>query len=191
MGIQEERAKKIRSKTKLQEAILASVSIVGLMSMAILAPNAVKYLKTFGIDPSSRYKEVIKRSRNRLVRRGLLTYKDGFLKITNRGESELRRMKIRNTKLSKPKKWDERWRVLIFDIPEKKRSLREKVRNTLIDIGFLKLQDSVWIYPYECEDLVILLKADLKIGKDLLYLVVESVENDKNFRLAFKLPHRL
>lgn len=45
-------------------------------------------------------------------------------------------------------------------------------------IGFLKLQDSVWIYPYDCEELVALLKADFRIGKDILYVIADSLEND-------------
>ena len=78
--------------------------------------------------------------------------------------------------------------MLIFDIPEKRKPLREKIRSTLLSIGFLRLQDSVWIYPYQCEDLVNLLKADFKVGKDLLYLIVDSIENDKFFRKSFGLP---
>ena len=78
--------------------------------------------------------------------------------------------------------------MLVFDIPEYRRSLREKIRLTLLNIGFVRLQDSVWIYPYDCEDLVNLLKVDFQVGKDLLYLIVDSIENDRNFRKSFGLP---
>jgi hypothetical protein len=49
------------------------------------------------------------------------------------------------------------------------------------------MQDSVWIFPYDCEELVALLKADFKVGKDLLYMVVEKIENDHALRLHFNL----
>lgn len=70
---------------------------------------------------------------------------------------------------------------------ESRKSDRENLRHTLISIGFMKLQDSVWIYPYDCEDLITLLKADMEIGKDILYMIVEALEDDKHFRKYFKL----
>ena len=100
----------------------------------------------------------------------------------------LESLELRDWEINKPKKWDGRWRMLIFDIPETRKSLRDKVRHTLLHIGFLRIQDSVWAYPYDCEDFISLLKADFKIGKDLLYLVVDSIENDKSYKKYFNLP---
>lgn len=118
---------------------------------------------------------------------GLLQYVDGTLRLTVKGEAALRRLELSEYRLKKPRRWDGRWRVLIFDIPERRRLLRDKVRNTLVAIGFVRAQDSVWIYPYDCEDLVTLLKADFRIGKDLLYLVVEKMEYDVIFKDHFGL----
>ena len=55
------------------------------------------------------------------------------------------------------------------------------------ELGFIRLQDSVWVYPYDCEDLMALLKADLKLGSAVLYMVVEHIENDKHLRAEFGL----
>jgi len=76
---------------------------------------------------------------------------------------------------------------LIFDIPEYRRSLREKMRRTLTVIGFKRLQDSVWIYPYDCEDLITLLKADFRIGRDVLYMIVDQLEGDQRLCKEFGL----
>ena len=54
-------------------------------------------------------------------------------------------------------------------------------------IGFVRLQDSVWVYPYDCEDLIVLLKADFKIGKDVLYMIVDEMEGDTHLRKEFGL----
>lgn len=77
--------------------------------------------------------------------------------------------------------------MLIFDIPEQKKGLREKIRTTLQRVGFVRLQDSVWIYPYDCEDLITLLKADFKVGKDMLYMIVDTLEYDSPLRSQFGL----
>ncbi|MCI0557327.1 MAG: hypothetical protein MN733_02450, partial [Nitrososphaera sp.] len=79
------------------------------------------------------------------------------------------------------------WRVLIFDVPEYRKKIRETIRHSLRMIGFVRLQDSVWVYPYDCEDFVALLKADLKIGKDVLYLIVQEMEGDTHLKQIFDL----
>ena len=53
------------------------------------------------------------------------------------------------------------------------------------EYGFVRLQDSVWIYPYDCEDFMVLLKADFKIGKDVLYMIVDELEGDGRLRKEF------
>ena len=187
MGVIENKYHKRRVKGDVQKAILSVVKAAGFISLAIVAPNSLQYLEKFGIAPGKRQKEVIKRSRDNLIEDGLLKYDNGFIRLTEKGEIKLQLLEIRDWKLDKPKKWDGRWRMLIFDIPERKRPLRERIRNTLLDIGFQRLQDSVWIYPYACEDLVNLLKIDFRVGRDLLYLIVDSIESDKKFRKLFSL----
>ena len=187
MGILEEKSRIRKKKGDIQKAILASVKIAGLLSLALVAPNSIQYLKSLGLIPKKRQNDIILRSKDTLINIGLLKYKNGFLELTEKGEAKLKLLEMKDWKIDKPKKWDGRWRMLIFDIPEKKKPLREKIRSTLFSIGFMRLQDSVWIYPYSCEDLVSLLKVDFRVGKDLLYLIVDSIENDKNFRKLFNL----
>ncbi|KKU67532.1 MAG: hypothetical protein UX89_C0014G0002 [Parcubacteria group bacterium GW2011_GWA2_47_16] len=111
----------------------------------------------------------------------------GLLRLTPKGETKLRQLKLREYKIKKPKRWDNKWRVLTFDIREERRATRDKIRRTLTVIGFIRLQDSVWVYPYDCENLTTLLKADFKIGKDVLYIIADSIENDSWLRKQFSL----
>jgi DNA-binding transcriptional regulator PaaX len=85
------------------------------------------------------------------------------------------------------KKWDKRWRMIVFDVPEKYRKSRDKLRATLRSLGFVQLQGSVWVYPYDCEEVVALLKADLRLGASTLYAIVEKIENDGKLREEFGL----
>jgi len=87
--------------------------------------------------------------------------------------------------LEKPKRWDRKWRVVIFDIGEKQRRIRDQLRITLNKIGFVKLQKSVWVYPYDCEDFMMLLKANFELGRNLLYLVVDEIEDDQWLKKIF------
>jgi len=177
--------------TKLQKAILQSVAVAGLLSVALLAPNALKILDLFENKDKKflrNKKNSINQSRDRLVRAGLIAYNsEGYLRLTTKGEKMMRRIEASNFNLRKPKKWDKKWRILIFDISEKKKYLREKVRNTLVAVGLVRLQDSVWVYPYDCEDFITLLKADFKVGQDLLYIIADTIENDYDLKETFDL----
>jgi DNA-binding transcriptional regulator PaaX len=187
MGKMEEQVAKNRRRANIRKIILGSVALVGILSIGLIAPNALGAMSKLGILPRRRQGEIINRSRDRLIQQGLLKYEGSKIALTPKGEAELRHLELADYEIKKPRRWDGRWRVLIFDIPEKKKSLRDKVRCTLSGIGFRRAQDSVWIYPYDCEDLITLLKADFKIGKDVLYLVVEQMEYDRIHKEYFGL----
>jgi DNA-binding transcriptional regulator PaaX len=192
MGELEKESRKRAQKGNIQKAILSGIAAVGLLSVAVLAPNALQALKFFGIEPKNKWQKYnINHSIKRLKEHGLIcfetTSRGTFARLTPKGEDKLRKFELLGYKLKKPKKWDRKWRMLIFDINESRKGTRDKIRFSLKRIGFLRLQDSVWVYPYDCEDFITLLKADFKIGKDLLYLIVDSIEGDRNIINHFKL----
>ncbi|MDO8590903.1 MAG: hypothetical protein Q7R65_02905 [bacterium] len=188
MGSLERESRKRTRANHLQKIILATVATAGMLSVMALAPNALQALGMLGLGKKKRQKEIITNSRKRMVAYNLLEYtKEGFLRLTKKGEAKLRQLELHDYKFKKPKRWDKKWRLLIFDIQEERRLLRDKVRRTLRTIGFERLQDSVWIYPYDCEDLITLLKADFQIGKDVLYIIADKIENDGWLKERFDL----
>ena len=192
MGKLEKELKKRVRKENIQKIILSSIATAGILGVAVLAPNALQILKFFDTKSKNKWQKYnINHSIKRLKDHGLIyfetTEKGTFARLTQKGEDKLRKFELLGYKLKKPKRWDGKWRVLIFDIKEERKGTRDKIRFTLKRIGFLRLQDSVWVYPYDCEDLVTLMKADFKIGKDLLYLIVDTIEGDTNLKKYFKL----
>lgn len=188
--MEDSRRKRARN-SQLQEILLGTVAAAGIIAVGVMAPNVLSGMKKLGLMPKPRQREYIAAARNRLRKRGLLAEEDGFLRLTEAGERELQRLSLFQTEtIPRPTHWDGMWRVLIFDIPERRKSTRESVRRFLNASGFLRIQDSVWLFPYPCEEFVALLKAECKIGKDLLYMIVDSIENDGVYRDAFGLPKK-
>ncbi|OHB17471.1 MAG: hypothetical protein A2544_02665 [Candidatus Zambryskibacteria bacterium RIFOXYD2_FULL_43_10] len=187
MGKLEDKSREKSKRKNLQYAILQTVAAVGVLSIGLVAPNVIKALSKLGIIPNNRQREYITSSASKLVKRGLLFYNGKKYCLTPDGEKLLRRWKFADFKLEKPKKWDKKWRVIIFDIPEKKKNTRNYITTLFRQAGFLRLQDSVWVYPYNCEDVITLLKTDFGVGKYLLYLIVDELENDKHLREDFDL----
>ncbi len=88
---------------------------------------------------------------------------------------------------NRPKVWDRKWHIVIFDIPQKKHVSRNLLRHHLKRLGFIQVQASVWAYPFPCEEIVTLIKSHFELGNEVLYLRVDSLENDNLLRKKFKL----
>ena len=183
---------KKRKRVQLGNIILGSLAVTGALSFALLVPNAARLLKHVDLswahkrDPRLRLRETI----YRLKRKGLVIWntKQDRLELTDKGRAFASRVRTGIIEIPKPRTWDGRWRIVIFDISERRRSLRVRVRHLLERLGFLRLQDSVWIHPYDCEEIVSILKQDYKIGRELLYIIADAVEFDRPMREHFGLP---
>lgn len=171
----------------MQKLVLQTIATAGVLSVGFVAPNVLLAMDKIGMLPKLRQKEYISSSANILRRKGLLKFKDGHYELTPAGEKVLRRWELMSFKLDKPKKWDGKWRLVIFDIPQRKKKYRDQVTMIFREAGFERLQDSVYVFPYECEDIIGLLKTDMGLGKNILYMIVDELENDKHLRESFAL----
>ena len=193
MGVLEKEAKKIRRLQAFQQGLLAAVAVGGIVVIAATIPNAARLLRYMpGYKKGARFNHQAKTALGRLAAKGLVTFEERngkrYARITETGEHLLALESMREASMQKQKRWDGRWRVVLFDIPERRRGVRNRLRLFMQEYGFVRLQDSVWIYPYDCEDLIALVKADFRIGADVLYMIVERLERDKHLREHFKLP---
>lgn len=175
-------------KATIQQAILGAVSAVGMLAVGVVAPNALSLL---GRSANFRERGKAKTSLLRLVKRNFVAVRSDkgkkFIVITEKGKKYLQKLDLEMSVSKKPRSWDGKWRVIVFDISEKKRKLRDEIRGVFVRVGFKRLQDSVWVYPYDCEDFVALLKFHFFIGKDMLYMIVEKLENDRHLKEDFGL----
>lgn len=187
----ERSARRERRLGVFQQAMLYA-ALGGVMVAIGAVPDFSKILKYYvGAKKGARFNYQTKTVLGRLAARGFITFEERggrrYARITERGRRilDLETQKVVSTK---KRKWDRRWRVVTFDIPERRRRVRVNLRRFMEEYGFVHLQDSVWIYPYDCEDLIALVKADLRIGADVLYMIVEHLEHDKHLREHFRLP---
>lgn len=87
----------------------------------------------------------------------------------------------------KDKKWDGKWRIVIFDIPEEKKNMRDHFRKKLGELGFRFLQESVWISPYNIADEIEYLIEICRAKHYVHYLLVEELDNKDVLMKLFKL----
>jgi len=109
------------------------------------------------------------------------------VRLTARGRAELLAYELGIKVLKKPRRWDGKWHLLIFDIEEKHKHLRDAVRQALRSFGFHRLQDSVWIFPYECREILDLLRIKYGVRTQALYLRADYLDQDHWLRRHFQL----
>lgn len=105
--------------------------------------------------------------------------------LTKKGYLEVLRYQVQENR----PKWDGKWRIIVFDILEEKRSQRGFLRNRLRWLGFKELQKSVWIFPYDTKDKIkeLLNICRVEIDGDIRFLTVEKMEDDGDFKKEFNL----
>ena|SRR3972149_558981 len=81
---------------------------------------------------------------NRLQNKGLVEKKDDKYILTFLGLKYFKRIKQKNSD-REIKKWDGRWRVVMFDIPEKLRKERNWLRHQLYGLEYQLIQKSVFL----------------------------------------------
>lgn len=71
------------------------------------------------------------------------------------------------------KKWDGKWRIVIFDIEEKQRKFRDRLRAKLRELGFGMIQESVWLTPFDIVADLREFLATIGLGSQTFVLVAE------------------
>ena len=129
----------------------------------------------------------------RLLREGAISLQKHnhqvYISLTKEGRKKAGRFQLNDLEVKKPKKWDKKWRIVIFDVDNRERFKREVLRGFLKRLGFYKLQQSVWIHSFGCSDEIALLKDFFGFtSKEVRLIVAEQVENSevliKKFHLS-------
>ncbi len=111
-----------------------------------------------------------------------------FISLTKEGKKKAGKYVIDELQIEKPRRWDRKWRIVVFDIPNATRLTREVLRGKLIEFGFYKLQQSIWIFPYDCEKQIMLLRKFFGLtSKHLQLIVAEKMEDELKLKKLFKL----
>lgn len=171
--------------------VLGFLALGGVVFVGAVAPNIIKASRSFG--GSKRYSDKqIKNALHSLERRKfvkIIKQKNGKtkIKLTNKGSGRIKEFYFESLKISKSKKWDGKWRVIIFDIPVEKNDAREAFRRKIKKLGLYQFQRSVWIYPYSCEDELLFVAEFFKVSQYMEIFTVEKLLHEKELKKQFNL----
>lgn len=150
-----------------------------------------KIIKAVGKEWQRINKENLKKEIRNLYRSKLIEIKensDGSLTyvLTNKGKFKTLTYQFEEMKIQK-NQWDGKWRMVIFDIPEKLKSGRNALREKLKHLGFYELQKSVFVFPYECQNEVDFVIEFFDLRKYTRYGVLDFIDNNLHLKQVFHL----
>lgn len=159
--------------------VLKIIGVGGIIVSSVLFPGLpyalTKIIKPWKNANRSNLGQIIKR----LERQDLISIEGNNnqtkILITEKGKQRLFQYDYENLEV-KNKRIDRKWRVVIFDIPENKKRNRDAFRKKLIELGFIRLQDSVFASPYNCKDEIDFLCHFLLISDFVTLLVVDRID---------------
>ena len=109
---------------------------------------------------------------------------ENFIELVKKGELEAL---LNKSDTEKGQKWDGKWRVVVFDIPEEAHTARDHFRRMLKNRGFVLLQASVFINPFPLNRTAIKYLHESGLDKYIRILKVEEIDNDFDLKKKFGL----
>lgn len=176
---------------KATKVVFAVLLVAGVLTVAAIAPNI---FTVFG------QRKRFNRFSDKQLRNAYYGLKrQGLVEVIKEGENEITvRLNYKNKKkikkfssdlivIPKLKRWDKKWRVIIFDVPVKHNKARRAMTGKLKELGLYQFQKSVWVYPFPCEDEVLFVANFFQIDKFVNILVAQEVLNDCKLKRFFGL----
>ena len=183
---------RVTEKSAIIDGLLKLIALGGITATALLAPNAVqifdKPLKKYfaKLDERERQRE-LQRAIAYMKHYRLITenYEHG-LAISSKAKDRLIKSNIREIAIKTPKKWDRKWRIIFFDIPEPRKSSRDAFAAKIRSLGFKVMQRSVFVHPFSCREQVKTIAEYYGVARYVTYIVTDHLDNEKALIKRFK-----
>lgn len=188
----------MKNKKKIAKIILKGIFIAGAVVVAGGSPQFVSRAlpeifnyAAYKLEKRKRMKN-FQRSFYYLRSQGYIDVenKNGqiYVSLTTEGKKIAGKNNIDELVIKPAKKWDGKWRILIFDIKEKQKIKREALRGKIKELGLYKLQESVWVYPHNFQKEMGILREFFYLKKDEMKVIIATeIEDDQKIRAAFNL----
>ena len=183
-----------KPRSEIVKDVLSWLALAGMIYIAASSPYFVWNL----MRNYKRWLKYKKKSKNlyntfwRLQKQGCIKMEKKnhqiYISLTQKGKKLAGWLQIDALEIKRPKKWDGKYRIVIFDITQLKKFYREALRGKLKELGFYRLQDSVWICPFDCKDEIELLREFFGLShKEMRLVVAEDIGPDDWLRKIFKI----
>lgn len=170
--------------------ILKTLALGGMILTCVALPGMAQVLAMFQ-PKNQKDRNRLRRSFDGLEKRKYLKiYQRGgkdVVEVTEGGKRKILEYKLNELKIKPSKVWDKKWRVVMFDIPERRRRARNALSRILKEIGLVQLQKSVFIGPFECRNEIDFISNYFHVRDYVNYLEVARVDHEARLEQRFHL----
>lgn len=178
--------------TALIDNLLKIIVSTSVFAAALVLPNL---LVAFDRPLAAYLRGFDKRAGEREMRR-IIRYmkaqdlvKGGYdhgLTITGKGRARLAKSELDKLSVPRLTKWDKKWRMILFDIPESQKSGRNALTAKLKSLDFHQLQRSVWIHPFPCRNIIEKIADFYNVSSCVTYIETSHIDNQQKLIDRFK-----
>lgn len=111
--------------------------------------------------------------------RTFIKNKKTYIELTAKGKERTKFHFQRTIKIKRAKRWDGKWRIIIFDIPESRKIKRDILRKWLKHLGLIEVQKSVYAYPFDFKRELDFLVGGLVIYKYAKYIIGDIIQGEE------------
>lgn len=176
-------------KNKFARNILITLTLGAGGALVTMSPAGAVYFMIQGAIVLALKDRDFRHEIKRLEKKGyvaLTKTPDGYaVRLLKKANRRLGGILFEDLILPKENKWDGRWRLFIFDIPEKYRLARDMLRRKLKELGMYNMQRSVFVYPYDCRKELEFLSDYYGIAKYATYVESNHIDIDRQLRKYF------
>lgn len=181
-----------KPKSEIVKDIFRLLLVSGAIAIAATSPHFLSNLLKARQKFKKYSKKKISDTFYQLKKQGLIEVnRDNhqlYISLTPQGKRKAGWLQIDDLRIDRPQRWDKKWWLILFDISELKKMHREAFRGKIKELGFLQLQKSVWLYPFDCRAEIELLRDFFGLKEQELRLVVaDDIGGTKELKEFFKI----
>ena len=173
---------------ELAKEILKGLAMGGFIVMCLAMPNLAQVVDLFKPRSSRdryRVRQAVKRlQKNNMVR---IINRNGreVIELTTHGKKRVLDYDIENMQLETKKKWDGKWRIVMFDIPQTKKKARDAVSFKIKEIGMYPIQKSVFVFPHTCKDEIDFVGEIFGVRNNIIYIEAIHIDGAEKVKRHF------
>jgi hypothetical protein len=169
--------------SKNQKNVLKIISKSLVLASSILAPNIVQILRPKNAKEKYKHSRTVKK----LFDDEIIYLFGEEIRLTKKGKELLGVIPIEDIQIFPKDDWNGVWHIVCYDVPEAKKTARDYFRAKLAEVGFKFIQDSMWVYPYECKEEIAIIAQNLGIAPFVAYLNTDYLPQQERLVRHFNL----
>jgi phenylacetic acid degradation operon negative regulatory protein len=171
------------NKSRAKELLIGLLKFGGLLTITVVMPGATPVIEKLFLKDKKFDKREFNRTINRLEDIGmiekLVNGDELTIKLKPKGTKQATEYALDDIEIKRPARWDNKWRIVMFDIPENKKIARNAFKRHLDRLGFAQIQKSVYVHPFPCDKEIEYIVGVYALKQFIKYAIADYF-NDQN-----------